>query len=439
MILAIRTFTAEILRKRNFADVLVLMTGSVGSQIVMVAGLPFLTRLYTPAAFGSFAVVQTFSLILVVFVTFRGEAALNYVKTPSIALLCVKALAVFGLVGTAAISLLIVALSLSGGAAAFRQFGLEPSLLFYIPPLTLTAGMSLVLRNWLVRRHRSKAVSIAYGLRGPIFMSGAALGGLLLSGHPGFSGASFLLFSQLAADTACLLVASAHFTRSERGYLWHAPVSLAMTTLRAARGSFLALFWSQVITQLSDRLPLIIVNAAFGPAMAGIYSISDRIVAAPYQLISGAVIDIFNRQAGKAWNTFGRFDKLFGLWLKTLLLLSFLPFLLVILVFYNLTPLILGSAWADASLTLCLLTIWSFGYFNFRVFDRWFVPTGQYFIYFIAIGFRLLAVCLLAVLALSQRIGYIPFVFGFVMASFLVDLVVVLAGLVASRGSDKHH
>ena len=416
--------------KGGAADVLTLMSGTAVSQAVLLLGLPILTRVYEPSEFGAFAVAHTIGLILVVFLTFRSEAVLIYEREPFVALRFLKGLIVYS-------SLLVVALLafalVLGRLADVALIGANMPYIVLLLALAFFFGGSMLLRSWLVRCKRNATVSLAYGSRGPVFLITATVAGLL-GVQTTVPGGLVLLGAQVLAEATCFAIAAAALSPRERAYLWQVRTSRVVDAFARGHRAFSASFVSQIILQLSDRLPLLVVSAVFGPASAGLFSLAERVVAAPFQLVSTAVIDIFNRQASEEWNRNGRLDNVIRRWLRQLLLLSTAPFLIAVAIFYFFTDEIFGSQWAGAWLTLCLLSVWSFGYFNFRVFDRWFVPMQRYSYYFTAIGARLFLIVILSVLSFLDLIDYRGFVIAFVLISLATDVLVVLFGLRAGRG-----
>src|SRR5262249_37408183 len=131
-------------------SVVTLASGTALAQLLLALAMPVLTRLYTPADYGSLAVYSSTLTVLLVCAPVRYEVAIPLPEDePTAASLLV--LTVSLLTGTAIILSLLVWVGGDGFVRVFKVPSLQPYL-WLVPVGLFGAGMYQALSYWAIRR-----------------------------------------------------------------------------------------------------------------------------------------------------------------------------------------------------------------------------------------------------------------------------------------------
>lgn len=268
-----------------------LSLATILGQAVQFLGAFVLTRLYTPAEFGTFAVFLAINIVLLPLVCFRYEWAIPIAESDDEARDLLGLTMPLALVVGIAIGFL---LDLAVGVAQPAVF--EKGIAAWMMPAALIfIGLSESVRLWFVRRNgfavlaRTRFTMLAAPVLGQILL-GLTLGGvngLLLGyilGHA--ANASLSLFYGRAAVAEALRQ-------------WRA----ARVAAAARRYRRFALFTSPaaVISAVSMQLPVMAMPTLFGAAVAGVYALAQRVVLQPVYLINYSIQTVFWAGAAKAF------------------------------------------------------------------------------------------------------------------------------------------
>lgn len=263
----------------------VLSGGTVLGQAVLVLSSPLLTRLYTPEEFGTLAVFSSFSSIFAVAMAWRYEHAVPICEDDlDAAAVAVAAAAAATLSST----FLAVLVALAGADLAARLGMPQLAVLFWLLPLFLLFfGWSHPLAYWAIRRGRFRGN--AAGVFGQFTgQAGAQLGlGVLGAGGTGLVvgyGLGYLVrFAILLgglrrADLALLARVEARRVGRVARAQWRFPAFAAPSAL---------------LQSVSQMLPAVLVAVLYGPAMAGLFGLGQRVMGAPVRMLSEATSQVF--------------------------------------------------------------------------------------------------------------------------------------------------
>ena len=268
-----------------------LSIATVLGQAVQFLGAFVLTRLYTPAEFGTFAVFLAINIVLLPLVCFRYEWAIPIAEDDD------EARDLLGLSMTSAVVTgIAVGLLLHIAVSFLRPAVFESGIAGWMMPSALIfIGLSESIRLWFVRKNafpvlaRTRFTVLAAPVMGQIAL-GAAIGGVN----------GLLLGYILGHATNALL--SIVYCRSVVGDAlrrWDA------SRLAAAAGKFrrFALFTcpAAMISAVSMQLPIMLMPTLFGSAVAGIYALAQRVVLQPVYLINYSIQTVFWAGAARAF------------------------------------------------------------------------------------------------------------------------------------------
>ena len=315
-----------------------LSAGTAIGQALMVAVTPFLTRLFTPAEFGTFAVFSAlfgmFSGIMCLRYELAVPLAASEEETAAVARLC-------GFAAFAMTALLFLFVWLGGERLALMVEAPELArLLWLMPPALLCWGLALPLNFWSIRlgtfrvnalnrilQYAAQAASqLAFGIVGtgsPGLVLGFALGHLVKIGH---------FLSALSSGERTLLRQSA----------WSEARQAAVRYRRFPAFSIL----STLFQSSSQLLPAMLVAAIYGPVAAGWFALSQRIMGFPVMMIGDAAGNVFLNEIAKL-----KGQALYAMFRKTALRFFFVALsimLPIMIVAPHVFALVFGEPWREA-------------------------------------------------------------------------------------------
>lgn len=286
-------------KNRFFRAVVTLASASAGGQLIMLAAMPFLTRLYTPEAFGVFAVFSALMGVVLVISSLRYELAiplpLNH-RTASRLLLIALAINLV----VALITLCLVAV-FRFRIAEWTETPLLASFLWVLPVAIVTGGTYKALNYWAIRRKDYQKIATTKLTQSSSNVVAQILGGLAGIGAIG------LILGQVIGQ-------SAGITRLWKGLSFKKMRLEASTTHSIALLSRYRNFPkydapAAAVNAVSAQLPNVAMALIFGPVVAGLFYLADRILAVPMSLISQAVSQVMMGQAKgdiSSGNLYGR-------------------------------------------------------------------------------------------------------------------------------------
>lgn len=335
--------------RSRFARNVATLTGATAfSQLVTLAALPVLTRLYGPVDFGAAAVYAGVVGLIVVVATFRYELAIPLPRTDRGAL----HVAVVSFVA------LIIVVFLAGLASPFlyQWLGNETGLsnwTFAALVLigVLSAGAYQVTNYWAVRKSKFGAVArtrIQQGLIGA--------GSQLVLGFVGV-GALGLIVGQIVGQCAGVARLAAGMMTDNRKSGPRIHRSKLAWAARRYRRFPLYDSWAGLLNIAGSQAPVLLFAALFSPALAGYYALAHRILSAPLGLIGKAVSQALLPRIVEA-NRHGEAGKLAQRLLSVLAWISFPPFTIFALTAEEIVPLAFGSEWTPAANIMAWTALW---------------------------------------------------------------------------------
>ena len=396
---------------RNFVKV---VRANVLAQLVLVAALPLLTRLYTPDAFGLAAVFGVGLQVVAAVATLRYERVVPNAGSRRSAALAVAAGAAF-LVATSA----SLALLLASGAPGFDAWDgaarLGP-LIHWLPVAVIGFGAHQLLAAWSVREGDMTPVS-----RARICQSLGYVGVALACAGVGLDNAGLVL----AATLAWLASWLPFLTELPRlGARLH-----GLTLGRARRFVRLSVKTSAGITlvglvnTVSLAAPVVLLAQLFTVAEVGLYSVMMRLVGTPLAAVTGAMSLSFWSHTAELARA-GRFEEIRASFLATtrMLVVPAVGVLAACLLLPLLIPLVLGEAWRAAGPVLVALAPMLIGGALFSPTNH-LVVLGRERLQLLADGVRLGAMVALIGFAARLELTFVQTVLGLSLASLLGHLV----------------
>lgn len=279
------------------------LAGAALAQLLPFLAAPLLVRLYSPEAFGNYAVFAAFVAITSTASAFAVHNAILIERENASAM----QVAAFALVISAASGLALLAL-VYALPTAWLIWALGDKVLRYLPYAALTvtfSGTLLTIYTWQVRRAFYPLLARSKIAQGITMVTVQIVCGFAGMGTAGMVVASILGFA------AGLLTLLPTFVRDYRQF--DVRISRAAGASLLRRHHRLPLFTvpAQLVNAVGSQLPELLINKLFGPSVLGQYSLANRVINQPLSFISTAVQDIFRQKASQELRDHGTCSRTF--------------------------------------------------------------------------------------------------------------------------------
>lgn len=267
------------------ANVGPIMAATVLGQGLALLAFPLLTRLFSPAEFGVYSIVNALAMVLGTVAASRFELAVPLPKGEATAYRLV-AVGLASSALTACIGFTTIAVLRAADLLNSAQPGLVSNL-WWVPPIAAVVGGYTILNHLAIRQGRFRAIAARNVIQAVVMVAtqvgsgllGLRAGGLVLG----------LLLGQLVGAVSLLVGSRAHagFVQSE-----HRLVDLWQTIKRYRRFPLL-LSPAGLCNSLGIYAPVVLVGMFFGTASAGLFGLTQRVLALPIMLIGQAVAQVY--------------------------------------------------------------------------------------------------------------------------------------------------
>jgi lipopolysaccharide exporter len=329
-------------RKDRFSrGIMALLSGTVLSRLIAFAVIPLLSRLFSPADFGVLAIFGMITATLGTLVTWRYESAIILPDSDE------DAANILGVcIGLSTITSLLLGVVFYYYSEPVSVFFGAPELtpwLYWSPLCIWAMGVFTALRLWNSRTDNFKWISIAnVGDISTMAITQISLGlifrgmlsGLMLGPYVArFASALILLWSTLRADGKLI----------RKSLSLQLALSLAIRYLRFPLYDLPA----SLLSSLSREMPTGILGVFFITQWVGLYSVANRILSVPIQMLAGVIAQVYLPVARDA-RTSGRLDVFTLSIFDRLLGIAVTPMFVVALAAPQLIFVLLGGRWVMA-------------------------------------------------------------------------------------------
>lgn len=338
-------------QKRTFTtDVLTIAGGTFIAQVITVLASPLITRLFSPEAFGVYALFSSVVTIL------GGIACLRYDQAIMLPADTRDAVNLFfgSILNAFAISILLVPVFMVGGeyfTSLISAPGLLPYLLL-VPLFIFINGFLLALNNWNSRNRRFKWLS-ASRISKSVMTAGGQVGG----GLAGIVSGGGLIFASIAGQAIQALVLGVPALVKDRRQMAQS-VSFRGISAVFSRYRHFLLFdtVSSLMAVISWQLPSLLLSAFFSTSVVGFYALAFGVLWLPMSLIGGSIGQVFYPRAAEAHRN-GDLAPLAGNVFHVLLKISAVPLSILACTGQEVFGMVFGAAWTEAGLYAQLLSI----------------------------------------------------------------------------------
>lgn len=332
-----------------YKNILVLASGSIMARIISIVSIPIISRLYSPADMGMLSAFVSLTAILVAFTSLRYSVVIPLPRTLGYALnasvLCLIILSV--------ISLLIFIITFFSSSTLFELFNLtDLNDYWYLLPISVFLfGLAEILNIWAVRCKSFKLISAANIFQSFIGSLSKIVIGFFSANPLG------LIIGQILLQAGCVIYLSRFYLSkfnnrkiSIKKMLFIARYYIDIPKFRLP---------SQLLLSISVNMPILFFSSYFGSEITGQVGLALMVLSLPISLIGQTIGQAFYGEIA----SIGRKDplkiqKLSRDILKKLLVISLLPFVVLVIFGEDLFKFVFGPEWADAGMYARIMALY---------------------------------------------------------------------------------
>lgn len=323
------------------------MTGTTIAQAIPIAISPILTRIYTPEDFGLFALFLAITTIFGSIANGRYELAIMLPKKDE------DAINIFalGFIITCCLSFVLFLLVILFNDYFTTLLGNEEIRLWlYLVPLSVfLTGIYNILTYFNNRKKKYKDLAKATVIKSIALAITQLLVGLIKEGVLGL--VSGYIISQFFANVRLLKNIISNNSLISK---------ISIVNIKTVGKRYIKfpkyLILAHGMNTISNQLPILLIGVLFNSTSAGFLTLTQRVLGIPINLIANSIGDVFREEASKCYIKNKECKKIYVSTLKKLIIISIIPFGLIVYFSPYLFSIIFGEEWGIAGEYLQILS-----------------------------------------------------------------------------------
>lgn len=331
-------------------DFATLSLGRIFSQLIPLFVTPLLTRIYTPADFGVYAIFIALVTVISLLSNGRYNLAITLPrkldKATELLLICI--------IGVVSVSLFtfIIFFSFRGNILETLALENKSSFVFLVPLGVFIVASIESVYYWLLRRREYKFLSGNFAIQTLVINTLKVVFALLLWGWLG------LVLAYILGALLSLVLLVVRFLRTSDfvNTMKEIKLNVLFKTAKKYKEFPLLSMPADAINSFANQLPNMLLNSFFGGDIVGFYSLTQKVLGVPIAFVSSAMTDVYRERASTDYRDKGSCRKIFLATLKNLSLFSIAPFFLLFLFAPTVVPFLLGEQWVEVGGYIRILT-----------------------------------------------------------------------------------
>lgn len=286
-------------------NILTMLSSSSVSQVIPFITAPILTRMYLPEDFGVYEIYYSLMTVFVVIPNLRLENAVLIEKTID---KCFNILVFVFLSNVLFLILgLLIVFFLSDFITSYYNIDDVGNWIYMIPIGMFLSSIYNLLTILLIRFSKFKYLAF-----NKIFLtiSNAAIqisfGVLML-------GASGLIYGNIISYLLAVLLIAIPTFKLIKNNEFHIEKGTIVNAIKENKDFVIYTLPGDFISNFSNQLPTILIGKYFSSQSLGFYGMARRIIGLPLAFISGAIQDVFKKEATDEFNSKGNIKKTYTL------------------------------------------------------------------------------------------------------------------------------
>lgn len=343
-------FVLNYFKNHKSKAVIILIVGTVVTQLLSIISSPILTRIYTPSIFGGFAIFSSFLSILLVFSTLRYDLSIFEPKLNLHSKYIIQFSFFISLFFS--FSLLIAIFFLKDVILKIIGNNDIESIIYFIPIGVLLASFVTLVTSWSNRLGFYERISKARII--------SSFTNIILSIFLGY-----YIGSLLVMVTAFLIgqIINLFFLRNEiqdlfKDLNFHKKKYFVL--IKTYKEYPIFLIPATLSSEISGAIPIIFLSKFFNLEITGFFVLALKMTSIPVTFLANSISEVYRQKAGEFFAINGNCRNLFLSTLKKLILIA-TPFFLIVFFTSNfIFPLIFGSKWIIAGQFAQIISIMVF-------------------------------------------------------------------------------
>lgn len=402
----------QIFSNKFIQSLSVLMAGTAFSNVLLVATIPILTRLYTPEEFGELSVFLSILYTLQIIASLRYESAIPLPKKSEDAfhlLVLSSGIVVF----LSVISFFLI--TYLPIPALFNMDGLG-KYMWLLSLSLLGIGLFQVFNLWAIRTEEYSTISKA-----KVAMNGGQVFSQIILGffHIGLLG---LLIGEVFGRISGTLTYVKTIKKSE--FKVHQfRLSQMINVIKRYKSFPIISSWSSALGSLGGQLPVFFLAAIFDAETVGYYFLAQKVLTIPEGLLGFSASQVYLSQSAQTSRmSYEKFSLFFWDIVRKMIIMGVVIIGLVVLVAPPIIHIVFGENWGQAGIYIQILAVLFFMRIvvnpitaNFYVFEALKIQLGSEVLRFACISLsiflavRYIESPTLAILCISvlSSVGYL--------------------------------
>lgn len=325
----------------------VLMAGTAFANVIIVATIPILTRLYTPEEFGELSVFLSILYTVQILASLRYETAIPLPKKNDDAfhlLVLSSVIVVFMSIFT------FVVITFFPLAQFFRMPGLS-QYIWLLAFSLLGMGFFQVLNLWTIRTEEYPAMSKA-----KVMMNGGQVSSQILFGffHLGLIG---LLIGEVLGRFAGTVTYLKTIRKAEF-HLVTFSMKKVISVMRRYKYFPIISSWSSILGSLGNQLPVFFLAAAFDAKTVGLFFLAQKVLTIPEGLLGFSASQVYlSQSAQQSRMSYEKFTIFFWDIVKKMVFMGAATIGLVVLIAPPLVHVVFGAGWEESGRYIQILSV----------------------------------------------------------------------------------
>lgn len=337
-----------------FRKVLILVSGNIINQVVLILSYPIISRIFQPQDFGVYEQVNAILLIFLLLSSLRYESAI-LIATNDQEGRNLQGLSIIILVGLTVLVFLLILVFRTPISYILNNDNLK-GYLFWIPPLLIIGGTRQIYYNWIIRKKGYHLANISNILNSSTNSIFRVITGFLYL-HP-----LSLFVSRVVSFTLSLYALIKRDGNRLINLVRSKEITLEKMTIVAKTYKDFPLFMSggMLLNRLSTSITPLILSNFFGVTFLGYYAMANTALNIPVSILRRSFNTVFLQESAELKNKGGPVS----IMLKQLTVYIFLAgiFPTLIITFYgpSLFSFVLGVKWRMSGEIASLIISWLF-------------------------------------------------------------------------------
>jgi O-antigen/teichoic acid export membrane protein len=333
------------LQNKLIKNIVIVMGGAAGAQVIAFLALPIITRIYTPTAIGVLGSFLAILAVLVPIATLSYPLAIVLPKNNSEAL----KLAHLSILTTFTFSVIVFIVLVLGYESFSVYLGFQPDdasfLTATLPFALLFTTLLTVLTQWLIRHKLFTLIAKATIAQSITINSLKILVGLLLP-----LGKTLIFITVVGTFLHSLIVIFLLKQKKDKKLWLPITANYNKDTAKSYKDFPKYRTPHNILANLTQSLPILLLVLLFGPIYAGLYTLCRSTLLVPVTLVGKSVNDVLFPQLNEAYTNNKPVTPLLFKATKGLLLLALPPLIFFIAVGPQAFTFVFGDMWQDAGI-----------------------------------------------------------------------------------------